>query len=120
MSGCSISSAHSFFDIELNFFTNNWYVDVGRPDTEWIAELGVRTTQGRLFFPLVRSNAIRTPRFGISDVLDEEWMMPDDLYWKLFGRMAGLRDRKSSLDTREVLERYLKGMASSSSLTKKS
>ncbi|OGW83816.1 MAG: hypothetical protein A3C47_01095 [Omnitrophica bacterium RIFCSPHIGHO2_02_FULL_51_18] len=114
ITGTSPSHPNSSFDIELNFFTNNWYIDVGRPDTDWIAEIGIRTTHGH-FFALVRSNAVKTPRFGLSDVLDEEWMMPDDLYWKLFGRMAGLSDRKSSLDVREVLERYLKGMVSSQS-----
>ncbi len=114
IAGTSVSRPNSFFDIELNFFANNWYVDVGKPDTDWVAELGVRATNGR-FLAMVRSNTVKTPRFGISDTLDEEWMMPDDLYWKLFGRMAGLSDQKSSLDVREVLERYLKGIVSSES-----
>jgi len=74
-------------------------------------EVGVRTREGR-FFMLVRSNVVRTPRFGVSDVLDEEWMLPDELYWKLFG-MSGLGRQKSSLDVREILERYLKSVVSS-------
>ena len=88
-----LSHGHSFFDIELNVFAVNWYIDVGTPDRQWLVELGIRTRDGR-FFALVKSNAVRTPRFGVSDILDEEWMMPDDLFWKIFG---GFEGQKSSL-----------------------
>lgn len=102
---------HAFFDIEIGF-ANNWYVDVGKPDREWIAEIGFMAHGGR-FFPLVRSNVVRTPRFGVSDVLDEEWLLPDELYWKIFGLSGGLGKQKSSLDVKEVLERYLRGLGAS-------
>ena len=102
---------HTFFDIEIGI-ANNWYVDVGKPDRQWIAELGFRAHGGR-FFSLVRSNRVRTPRFGVSDVLDEEWLLPDDLYWKIFGLSGGFGKPKSSLEVREVLERYLRGLGAS-------
>ncbi len=105
-------NAHSHFDIELNFMTDNWTIDVGAPDRQWMAELGIRTQDGR-FFVLVRSNVVRTPRFGVSQVLDEEWLLPDELYWKIFGLSGGFGGQKSSLDMREILERYLKGIVSS-------
>ena len=107
----ALPNSHSFFDIELVNLANSWYVDVGSPNRQWVVEVGVRTREGR-FFMLVRSNVVRTPRFGVSDVLDEEWMLPDELYWKLFG-MSGLGRQKSSLDVREILERYLKSVVSS-------
>ncbi|PIU40306.1 MAG: DUF4912 domain-containing protein [Candidatus Omnitrophica bacterium CG07_land_8_20_14_0_80_50_8] len=99
------------FDIEIGVATN-WYVDVGKPDRRWVAELGFRTHRGR-FFSLVRSNFVCTPRFGVSDVLDEEWLLPDELYWKIFGLSGGLGTQKSSLDVKEVLERYLRGLGAS-------
>ena len=102
---------HTFFDIEIGF-AGNWYIDVGQPDRQWMAELGFRARDGR-FFMLVRSNIVRTPRFGVSDVLDEEWLLPDELYWKIFGLSGGLLGQKSSLAVREVLERYLKSLGSS-------
>lgn len=102
---------HSFFDIEIGF-SNNWYVDVGAPDRQWVAEVGFRTRDGR-FFALVRSNVVRTPRFGVSDVLDEEWLLPDELYWKIFGLSGGVTGQKSSLAVKEVLERYLRGLGAS-------
>ncbi len=102
----------SFFDIEINGFASNWYIDVGRPDRQWVVEVGFRAWNGK-FFVLVRSNLVRTPRFGPSDVLDEEWMMPDELYWKLFGMSSGLGRQKSSLDVKEMLERFLRNIISS-------
>ncbi len=116
VTGASIEAPRSFFDIEVVFLASNWYIDVGIPDRDWVAELGLRTRDGR-FFPLVRSNVVRTPRFGVSDVIDEEWMVPDEIYWKLFGLSGGLADRRSSLDVREILEKYLRSIASSEGLS---
>ncbi len=82
------AGAGTFFDIEVGVFADNWYIDVGKPDREWVAELGIRTHEGR-FFRWVRSNRVRTPRAGVSDVLDEEWLLPDEIYWKLFGLSGG-------------------------------
>lgn len=70
-------SAHSFFDIEIGFAAN-WYIEVGVPNRQWIAEIGWLSQDGQ-FFSLVRSNVVRTPRHGLSEVVDEEWMMPDAL-----------------------------------------
>lgn len=102
----------SFFDIEIANFSDNWYVDVGSPDRDWVAELGIRSNSGA-FYPMLRSNTVRTPRYGVSDVVDEEWMMPDELYWQLLGRSGGLWDAKSSLEVRRYLMRYLKSNVSS-------
>ena len=116
ITGSSLANPRSFFDIEITFLAGNWYIDVGIPDREWVAELGRRARDGR-FFMLVRSNIVRTPRFGVSDVLDEEWLLPDDLFWKLFGLSGGLADRRSSLDVREILEKYLKSIVSSEGMS---
>ncbi len=104
--------SHSFFDIELSHFADNWYIDVGAPDREWVAELGVRTREGR-YFCLVRSNTVRTPRYGISDVIDEEWMIPDDLYWKIIDRATTRMEFKSARERRREGELYRKQQASS-------
>lgn len=97
-----LSQPHSFFDIELNSFTTNWYIDVGVPDRQWVVELGIRARGGR-FFVLIRSNLVRTPRFGVSDVLDEEWMMPEESFWKLFRLSGGFSSRNSSLELSRLL-----------------
>ena len=83
-------SFQNFFDIEVQSTNGNWRIDAGSPDHEWVAELGIKTRDGR-FFMLVRSNAVRTPPFGISEVIDQEWILPDGIYQKLLG-MTGSFD----------------------------
>ena len=85
---------------------------MGIPDREWVAELGLRTASGG-FFMLVRSNTVKTPPFGISDVLDEEWMMPDDMYYKLLGIMGGFESVGDSMSVRKMVERYVRQSVSS-------
>ena len=106
VTGNDAPPADYFFDIELNFFADNWYIDVGKPDREWMAELGFRTLSGE-FFMLVTSNRIRTPAFGISEVVDEEWMMPENLYYQLIG-LAGPGQQSGSIEVRRMLKKYLK------------
>ncbi|MBI4352699.1 MAG: DUF4912 domain-containing protein [Candidatus Omnitrophica bacterium] len=115
VTGKTLPAFHSFFDIETNPFADNWYVDVGKPDREWVAELGIRS--GGRFWMLVRSNVVRTPRYGVSDVLDEEWMLPEELYAKLFGWSLGLGSLKSSITFQEMLRRYLRGLVSSEGIS---
>jgi hypothetical protein len=99
--GTNPEKANAYFDIELNFFADQWYIDVGSPNRDWVVDIGIRTTQGR-FFTLARSNRVRTPRFGPSDVLDEEWMLPEDITLKIFG-LSGLGSRgAASLDFRKL------------------
>ncbi len=111
VTGLSLPESHAYFDIEVSV-ADNWYVDVGLPDSEWIAEVGIRVADGR-FFSCVRSNRIRTPRYGVSNVVDEEWMLPDDIYWKLFGHSAGVANGPSSFSVKDILERYFQGQGSS-------
>ena len=97
----SPEKTRSFFDIELNFFVDHWYIDVGSPDRSWVVDLGIRTAEGR-FFTLVRSNRVHTPRFGPSNVLDEEWMLPEEISRKIFG-LSGVSKRGSgSLDFKKL------------------
>ncbi len=110
--GLALPRFNSFFDIELNVYSDNWYIDTGMPDREWVAEIGYRTASGR-FFPLVRSNKVRTPAFGISEVLDEEWMLPDEIYYRLIGRSLSTNVSGNSMDIRKLLEKYLKNVVSS-------
>jgi len=117
LTGTDFAAPSSFFDIELNVMANNWYIDVGRPDRSWGAELGLRGADGS-FVALVRSNVVRTPRYGISDVLDEEWMLPEEISYKILGLSGGFSP--SSLDVRKdmrrLLEKHLRKGVSSGSL----
>jgi len=83
------SNAHRFFDIEVGEQANNWYIDTAGPGRSWCVDLGLLLADGR-FFTIVRSNAVHTPLEGPSWITDEEWMIPDDRFARLYGMGFGL------------------------------
>jgi hypothetical protein len=109
-------NAHSYFDIDLRGLANNWYVNVGKPDRAWIVDIGIVTKKGG-FHVLARSNVVKTPRFGMSDQLDAEWMMPEEEYWKMFSLSGGFGVGKGSLEVRELIKKRLEEQISSGGIS---
>ena len=109
-------NARSFFDIDLKGLASNWYINVNSPDRSWVVDIGIVSKKG-VFYMLARSNAVRTPRFGMSDSLDAEWMMPEDEYWKMFGLSGGFGVGKGSLEVREILKKRLEEQVSSGGIS---
>jgi hypothetical protein len=109
-------NAHAYFDIDLKGLANNWYINVGKPDRSWVVEIGIVTAKGE-FYVLARSNTVRTPRFGMSDQLDAEWMMPEEEYWKMFSLSGGFGVGKGSLEVRELIKRRLEEQVSSGGIS---
>ncbi len=107
VTGLSGGISEIYFDIQIEHLNSNWYIDTGRPDRQWMAEIGIVARGGR-FFPLVRSNVVQTPSFGISDALDEEWLMPDEMYFKLLGVIGGFESAGSSMEVRKLIERRVR------------
>ncbi|MBI2174650.1 MAG: DUF4912 domain-containing protein [Candidatus Omnitrophica bacterium] len=99
-------AAHSSFDILLSGLASNWYINTNAPNREFVVEIGLLTRNGR-FLMLSRSNRVATPRFGPSEVLDEEWMCPDEDYWKLFGLSVGFGMGGSPSGLQPFLERRM-------------
>lgn len=81
-------NAHRFFDIEIGPDANNWYVDTQGPGRSWCVDMGLRLPNGE-FITIVRSNTVHTPLEGPSWITDEEWMIPDDLFARLYGLGVG-------------------------------
>ncbi len=88
-------NAIGYFDQEVIERTGNWYLDFGRPGHSFCADLGLLSPDGR-FLSLVRSNYITVPREGVSDVVDEEWMLSDEEFFKLYGYPEGFQGGLSS------------------------
>jgi len=109
-------NAHSFFDIELKGLASNWYINVNAPDRAWVVDIGILSKKGD-FYLLARSNVIRTPRFGMSDKLDAEWMIPEDEYWKMFSLSGGFGVGKGSLEVREMIKKRLEEQISSGGIS---
>jgi len=111
-------NANRFFDIEIHEFANNWYIDAGGPGRSWCVDLGLRLSNGK-FITILRSNVVQTPLDGPSWVTDEEWMIPDDMFARLYG--MGFGQGKSSPVGKAWRQRLVSspGMASMASPVKK-
>jgi hypothetical protein len=82
-------NAHRFFDIEINQETDNWYIDVGGPGRAWCIDFGLKLPNGE-FTTILRSNCVTSPLDGPSWITDEEWMIPEEMFGRLYGMGFGL------------------------------
>ena len=83
------TNAHRFFDIELTREANSWYIDTGGPGRSWCVDFGLKLSDGR-FITIARSNIVNTPPEGPSWITDEEWMVQDELFARLYASAVGL------------------------------
>lgn len=83
------TNAHRFFDIQIDEQANNWYIDTAGAGRSWCVDLGLVLSGGR-FVTIIRSNTVATPIDGPSWISDEEWMIPDDMFARLYGMGFGL------------------------------
>jgi uncharacterized protein len=97
-------NAIGYFDQEISERTGNWYFDLGRPSHSFCADLGLLAPEGR-FLTLARSNYITMPLDTASDVIDEEWMLVDEEFWKLYGYPDGMPGSLSSSQMQEMVRR---------------
>lgn len=102
------------FDIKIFGGARNWYINVPAPDRTYVVDIGYLAQDGT-FFALARSNAVRTPREGISDVIDEEWMTID--FDRIYALSGGFGIGKSSGEIKKLLERHLMAQKSSGWVT---
>lgn len=66
------TNAWKCFDIHVHYYANNWYVKVPEPGRVYIIEYGTITPEG-VFFSIMQSNVVKTPRDNYSEIIDEEW-----------------------------------------------
>jgi hypothetical protein len=97
-------NALGYYDQEVHERIGNWYLDLGKPTHSFCADLGLLSPEGK-FLTLARSNYINMPRDGASDVVDEEWMVVDEEFWKLYGYPEGFPGGVSSQQAQEILKR---------------
>jgi hypothetical protein len=102
------TNASAYFDQEVYERVGSWYFDLGRPARAFCADLGLIAPNGR-FLTLIRSNTVTMPREGVSDVLDEEWMLVEEEFMKLYGIPGsdragrGIHGGLSSPEAQEIL-----------------
>lgn len=81
------NSVESYFDLRVSPDDNHWYIAVQEADRLYHTRLGWKLPPGP-FQPLLSSNSVRTPRDCISDLIDEEWQLPDWRAQKLLRRIS--------------------------------
>ncbi len=99
------NNAHRNMDIEISAAANNWYINVWAADRAYCVDLGLVYPDGH-FIVLARSNVVTTPRDSVSPVVDEEWMVVDQTFDKLY-QTAGAAElgRSSEAITKYMLKR---------------
>ena len=100
----NLNSCNSYFDIELAPFIESWYINLKKPGRSYIAEVGLKTDKGE-FHAIISSNVAVTPRYGPSDLVDEEWMVVEEDYWKMFALSGGYGTSISSEELQKVLKK---------------
>jgi hypothetical protein len=95
----------TFFDITISGDARTWYLNV-QPERRYQVAIGVRGPDGR-FEQIAISNVIDTPRDSISDVIDDRWMVPEEVFERIFAASGGHDMHAASAELRELLERRL-------------
>jgi hypothetical protein len=78
------------FDIDVGPYANNWYIRVPESDASWVAELGVIEEDGT-YVPIVASNVAHVPRQAMSAEMDEQWMVIEETFRKIYESSGGFR-----------------------------
>ncbi len=71
------TNAHAWFDVDVFFETNYWYLNIGNSDRNYLAEVGYRRPDGQ-FSACARSHSIYLPRDHASD---SDTYAPSTIIW---------------------------------------
>lgn len=103
-------NSRSYFDIDVTGGAESWYINVNSPNTAFAVEIARIAPNGKIFI-LARSNYVTTPRDGMSDILDEEWMSLD--FDKMYALSGGFKIGATSAEMNEMMRQRLKSDISS-------
>ena len=103
--------APTFSDIVLQNMVKCWYLNT-QPNHSYYAEIGLRHRDGR-YISLAQSNHVTTPRSGMSEIIDDQWMSVD--FEKMYALSGGFEVGKSSAELRTLMESRLMNAVTSGS-----
>ena len=101
----------SFTDIVLQNMMKCWYLNT-QPNHSYYVEIGLLHKDGR-FICLARSNYVTTPRSGMSEIIDDQWMSID--FDKMYALSGGFQVGKSSEELRKLMEERFRNAITSGS-----
>ena len=87
-------------DVELTEKSSQIYLQVEH-DRSYSIDIGM-VCDDTLFYPLAKSNQVRTPHFGMSPVIDRELKCQGEEYWRFFALSGGFAVGTSSMESKEI------------------
>jgi hypothetical protein len=102
----------SYFDIEISR-TNNWYINIPKPNASYCVDIGYLTIKGK-FFSLARSNTVATPRPGVApDYPKNKGALTPEEYDKIYALSGGFNIGLSSGEiSKEMRKKLAAGISS--------
>ncbi len=106
-----------YFDIGIGYEARVWYIGVA-PGGRYQVAIGVLTPGGK-FVMIAESAIVETPRGRVSDRIDEQWLIPDDVYDRIFAASGGYEVTAGggSAEMRKMLEVRLEEQLSSGAVS---
>ena len=101
------------FDMNVSYEARAWYINV-IPGGRYQVAIGVITPGGK-FVTIAESAIVETPRGRMSDRVDEKWVIPDELFDRIFAASGGheVVAGGGSAEMRRMLEARLEEQLSS-------
>ena len=96
------SNANRYFDVFVTPKSNSWYINVGEFNRCWCADLGYLTKDGK-FISVARSNKVSMPRYGVSNITDEQWALLQIEFEKLLKISGVNKVGMSSFDIAKLM-----------------
>jgi hypothetical protein len=97
------TNSQSQVDVDVDLQARCWFLYIGEPNRSYLFDLGLIDSDGN-FFLIARSNIIKVPNDGPSDIIDDKWISYDfeEIYLASGGLGIGLssgelRKKKLSL-----------------------
>jgi hypothetical protein len=109
--------AKGHFDISIGYEARAWYINVS-PGGRYQVAIGVKTPGGK-FVVIAESAIVETPRGRVSDRVDEEWLLPGDVYDRIFAASGGydVISGGGSAEMRRMLEARLEEQLASEAVS---
>lgn len=105
------SNSNKYFDIDINDYANSWYINPQEAGRNFCVDIGYLLADGR-FIMLARSNCISMPVDGPSTITDEEWMIVEEDFNRLYGMSVGLGIGLSSMELRKKISQRFVNLSS--------
>jgi len=112
------TNAHKHFDLDVGHIKGTYYINVPEDDRNYIVDVGLKNLRGE-FYMMARSNMVGVPRNGASTRMDEEWMIADEDFWRMYALSGGFQARQgaASMELTEMMRQRLSGESSSGAIS---